>query len=326
MSEKVLELKNLKKYFILKTGVLRKESGTVKAVDGVSFDVEKGKNFGLVGESGSGKTTIGKTIIGLYKPSEGEIWFAGEDISQIKGLRRKEVRRNMAMVFQDPASSLNPRKNVRSIISTPLEVHNIGTRAERLQRVKELLNSVELSEDYIYRRAPVLSGGEKQRVSIARALASNPSLIILDEPTSALDVSVQAKILTLLEELQKKLNLTYLLITHELSLVRNFTYDTAVMYLGKILELSTTDQIFNSPLHPYTQTLLSSLPVVFDEELALLPKTTPLPDASTRQLFGSEGCRFYTRCPEYLGEKCSSKEPPLMEVKKGHYIACHKCL
>jgi oligopeptide transport system ATP-binding protein len=192
--------------------------------------------------------------------------------------------------------------------------------------VKELLDNVELSEDYMYRRPTVLSGGEKQRVALARALASDPVLIILDEPTSSLDVSVQAKILTLLEELQKKLDLTYLLITHELSVVRNFTQDTAVMYLGKILERSTTDEIFNNPLHPYTKTLLSSLPVVFDEELALLPKTTPLPDASTRQLFSAAGCRFYTRCPECLGEKCATEEPPLIEVTKGHFVACHKCL
>jgi len=230
------------------------------------------------------------------------------------------------MVFQDPASSLNPRRNVRSIISTPLDIHRIGTHADRLKRVKELLDDVELSEDYMYRRPTALSGGEKQRVALARALATNPVLIILDEPTSSLDVSVQAKILNLLEELQKKLDLTYLLITHELSVVRNFTQDTAVMYLGKILERSTTDETFNNPLHPYTRTLLSSLPVVFDEELALLPKTAPLPDASTRQLFSAAGCRFHTRCSECLGEKCVTEEPSLAEVTKGHFVACHKCL
>lgn len=326
MPETMLELKNLKKYFYLKRGALRREAGVVKAIDGISFSVEKGRNFALVGESGSGKTTVGRNIVRLYRPTEGEIWFNGEEISKAKGRKLKEIRRKMQMVFQDPASSLNPRRNVRSIVSTPLDIHGIGTRGDRLKRVKELLNDVELSEDYMYRRPTVLSGGEKQRVAMARALASNPILIILDEPTSSLDVSVQAKILTLLEELQKKLDLTYLLITHELSVVRNFTQDTAVMYLGKILERSTTNEIFNNPLHPYTKTLLSSLPVVFDEELALLPKTTPLPDASTRQLFSAAGCRFYTRCPECLGEKCAAEEPPLTEVAKGHFVACHKCL
>ena len=324
MTYNIVEVKNLKKYFFLKKGVLGTASGVIKAVDDVSFTIERGKNLGVVGESGSGKTTLGKTIMRLYDPTEGEIWLDGVEISKLKGYELKKVRRRMQMVFQDPASSLNPRRDVRSIITAPLDIHGVGTKKERLIRAKELLNNVELSEDYLYRRPANLSGGEKQRVSIARALALNPDVVVLDEPTSSLDVSVQAKILTLLADLQKKLKLTYILITHDLSVVRNVTDNTIVMYHGRLVERSTTDNVFNDPLHPYTQTLLSSLPVIFDEELALLPKVKPLPDTSARQTDVTQGCPFFDRCAEKIGERCLREELRMTEVKKGHYVSCVK--
>ena len=298
MSENLLELRNLRKYFTIKKGILEKATGIVKSVDDVSLVAHNGAKVAIVGESGSGKTTLGKTIIRLYKPTSGEIWLGGHEISQLEGSQLMKARMDMQMVFQDPASSLNPRRNVKSIISGPLEVHKIGDRATRSRRVKELLNLVELSEDYATRPPGALSGGEKQRVAIARSLALNPKLIILDEPTSSLDVSVQAKILALLNKLQKKSNLTYLLITHDLSVVRNFVDTVFVMYRGKIVEWSTTQEIFNDPIHRYTKRLLSALPVIYDEELAMLPNYAELNEADD----------------EIVNRK-------MVQVKKDHWVA-----
>jgi len=322
--DNILDVRDLQKYFFMTQGILGHSSGIVKAVDHVSFAIERGKNLGVVGESGSGKTTLGKTLMRIYKPTGGEIWFNGEEVAQIEGEALKKLRRKMQMVFQDPASSLNPRRDIKGIIGGPLEVHDIGTRAERLRRVKELLVSVELSEEYAYRVPGALSGGEKQRVAVARALALNPDLVVLDEPTSSLDVSVQAKILSLLQRLQRELNLTYILITHELSVVCNFADRVCVMYLGELVESGGTTEIFRNPLHPYTKTLLSALPVIYDEELTMLPKVKPLPDSSTRELYASTGCRFHTRCPERVGEECPLTQPTMIEIEKGHFVACHK--
>ena len=299
MSQNLLELRDLQKVFTIKKGIFEKSAGIVRAVDGVNLTAEKGKKVAIVGESGSGKTTLGKTIIRLYKPTAGEIWIENHEISKLEGPELVRARMDMQMVFQDPASSLNPRRNVKSIISGPLEVHKIGDRASRSRRVAELLNLVELSEDYAKRSPGALSGGEKQRVAIARALALNPKLILLDEPTSSLDVSVQAKILALLDKLQKESNLTYLLITHDLSVVRNFADTVYVMYRGKIVESSTTSEIFNDPLHAYTKQLLSALPVIYDEELAILPK------------YSSDAIN-----DSNIGEGTS-----MTEVKKNHWVA-----
>jgi len=304
LGENILEVKSLQKFFPIKKGILSKAAGVVKAVNGVSLQLERGRKFAIVGESGSGKTTLGKTIVRLYEPTGGEIWADGREISHLKGPELKSTRMQMQMVFQDPASSLNPRRSVKAIISSPLDVHNVGTREDRSKRVRDLLNIVELSEDYMNRAPGALSGGEKQRVAIARALALNPKLIVLDEPTSSLDVSVQAKILTLLDRLQKESNLTYLLITHDLSVVRNFADMVSVMYRGRIVESSTTNEIFTDAIHPYTKTLLSALPVIYDEELSILPKAD-----ST----------------EYLeSQAASDSEFHLVEAKKGHWVEAYQ--
>ena len=239
----------------------------IKAVDDVSFSMRRGEVYALVGESGSGKTTVGKTILRIYDPTAGSVLLEGVDITFLRGHELKEQRKKMAMVFQDPTSSLNPRKTIKDICSEPLTIHHVGNGQARVDRVKELLRLVEISEEYLYRRATALSGGQRQRVGLARALALNPSLVILDEPTSALDVSVQAKILLLLSELQRKFRLAYLLITHDLTVVRNFAHMVSVMYLGRVMETAMTQDLFADPLHPYAISLLSSIPVVSEEEL-----------------------------------------------------------
>lgn len=320
----MLNIVRLKKYFPVTKGIFKRVSGYVKAVDEVSFEVKDGEAFALVGESGSGKTTLAKTVTRLYAPTDGEIIFDGQDISKLKGKELKAVRRGIQMVFQDPNSALNPQRRVKSIIAAPFEIHKVGGQSERIQRVERLLELVELPpKEFLYRYPRGLSGGEKQRVGIARALALNPKCIVLDEPTSALDVSVQAKILELLERLQREFHLTYLLITHNLRVVRNFSDQIAVMYLGKICETASTIELFKTPLHPYTKALLSSMPIVTEEEKNLIPKKITLEGEIPSPFNPPSGCRFHSRCNCIMKQICESEHPEMVEAEKNHYVACH---
>jgi len=316
-SKYILEVKNLKKYFKISLGVVR-------AVDDISFNVRYGETFGLVGESGSGKSTTGHVIVGMYTPTSGKVIFKGHDISVPAAKRPRHIKKDIQIVFQDPASSLNPSKTVKDIVALPLRLYsNIKDEHELEERVAQLLDAVELPpEDYMYRYPRELGGGEKQAVAIARALATNPSFIVLDEPTSALDVSIQAKIIRTLMRLQKEYNLSYLFITHDLSLMRNVADRVAIMYLGKICEIATADEFFKNPLHPYTKMLLSSIPVLTDEEEKMKPKGIESRGEIPSPMNPPSGCRFRTRCP-FVIEICSKEEPPLVEVEPGHYVACH---
>jgi oligopeptide/dipeptide ABC transporter ATP-binding protein len=318
----LLRVEQLKKYFPITAGFLGRQVGQVKAVDEVSFTVPEGQTFALVGESGSGKTTVGKAVIRLIRPTAGDILFDGTNLSAFRERELKSWRRQMQMVFQDPSSSLNPRRRVADIVATPLEVHGINTRRERLVRVQELLNLVELPEKYLYSYPHALSGGQKQRVAIARALALHPRFVVLDEPTSALDVSVQAKILALLARLQRELGLTYLLISHDLSVVKNFSNYVAVMYLGQIMEMAPTEKLFARPLHPYTRALLSAIPVVIEEELKVIPKRITLEGEIPSPANAPSGCVFHTRCYT-VRDLCQVELPPLVEVESDHQVRCH---
>ena len=321
-SPALLQVEQLKKYFPITAGFLGRQVGRVKAVDEVSFIVPEGQTFALVGESGSGKTTVGKTVIRLIRPTAGDILFNDTNLSVLREREMKSWRRQMQMVFQDPSSSLNPRRRVADIVATPLEVHGIGTRRERLARVRELLNLVELPEKYLYSYPHALSGGQKQRVAIARALALHPRFVVLDEPTSALDVSVQAKILALLARLQQELGLTYLLISHDLSVVKNFSDYVAVMYVGRIMEMAPTEKLFARPLHPYTQALLSAIPVVSEEELEVIPERITLEGEIPSPANAPSGCVFHTRCNK-VKDLCQVELPPLAEVESDHKVRCH---
>jgi oligopeptide transport system ATP-binding protein len=320
MIERLLEVKNLKKYFPLKKGFFQGKDGNVRAVDGISFFIREGNSFSLVGESGSGKTTVARAILRLIEPTEGEVVWEGRDICKFSESEMKELRRNMQMIFQDPHSSLNPRKTVFKSVAEPLVIHE-GMRGKRLRgKVEELLEIVGLKGEHMFRYPHELSGGQKQRVGIARALSLNPKLLILDEPTSALDVSVQAQMLNFLESLQKRMNLTYLFISHNLAVIR-YTCDTvAVMYLGKIIEMGETECIFSSPRHPYTKALVSAVPLPQAEQpegMILLegdiPSATHIPS----------GCRFHTRCPEKIGAICEEVEPPTQYFLNGSLVNCH---
>ncbi len=318
----LLSVSHLKKYFPITAGILGRRVGEVKAVDDVSFEILEGQTFALVGESGSGKTTVGKTLIRLIRPTAGSILFGTTDLARLREGELKSWRRQMQIVFQDPSSSLNPRRRICDIIGTPLEVHGIGTKPERMHQVRELLNMVELPERYFYSYPHALSGGQKQRVAIARALALRPRFVVLDEPTSALDVSVQAKILELLARLQQELNLTYLLITHDLSVVKNFSDHVAVMYLGKFMETAPTQELFANPLHPYTRALLSAIPVVTEEELKLIPQRITLEGEIPSPANAPTGCVFHTRCYARMA-KCASEPPPLIQISDHHQVRCH---
>lgn len=316
-NEDLLVVENLTKHF-------KTSFGVVRAVDEVSFRVRPGETFGLVGESGSGKSTTGYVIMGIYTPTAGKIFFKGKDISMHAKERPKQLKRDMSIVFQDPASSLNPTKTVKDIVGLPLKIHGLVKNSEELeQRVAELLEAVELpSKDFMQRRPRDLGGGERQAVAIARAIATNPSFIVLDEPTSALDVSIQAKIMKVLMRLQQELNLSYLFITHDLSLMRNVASRVAIMYLAKIVEYATTAIFFQNPLHPYTQMLLSSVPVLTDEEEKLKPKEVISRGEVPSAINPPPGCRFHTRCP-FASEICRTKEPIFTMVEPDHYVACH---
>jgi oligopeptide/dipeptide ABC transporter ATP-binding protein len=319
-AEDLLVVENLTKHF-------KTSFGVVRAVDGINFKVKYGETFGLVGESGSGKSTTGYVIMGIYTPTSGKVTFKGEDITRHAKRRNKRLKRDMQIVFQDPASSLNPTKTVRDIVGLPLKVHALVDNDEELdEKVAELLRATELPpEDFMYRRPRDLGGGEKQAVAIARAIATNPSFIVLDEPTSALDVSIQAKIIKVLMRLQRELNLSYLFITHDLSLMRNVASRVAIMYLGKIFELAPTYMFFRNPLHPYTKMLLSSVPVLTEEEEMLKPRELISMGEIPSAISPPPGCRFHTRCP-FAMDICKVKEPTFVMVEPGHHVACHLML
>ena len=316
MADTILAVDKLKKYFPTKRG-------TVKAVDNISFSVTTGETIGLVGESGSGKTTTAQCIIGIYPPTDGEILFKGQTISEAFSKRSKALKRDIRIVFQDPGSSLNPKRSIKQILSVPLNVHRMTTNKDHLMMIKNLLDMVELpADEYMYKYPQAIGGGEKQMVAIARALATNPSMVLLDEPTSALDVSVQGKIINLLIRLRKELDLTYLFITHDLSLMRNVASRVAIMYLGKLCEIAPTVEFFQNPTHPYTKMLLSSIPVVSVEEKALKPTKIASRGEIPSPVNVPPGCSFHLRCPEKM-EICTQADPVMVGIGEGHVTRCH---
>ena len=318
MSDYLVEVKNLKEYFDINTGLFK--SKPLKAVDGVSFAIRRGETLGLVGESGCGKTTVGRTLLHLYKPTAGEIWFDGKQIVTKKDIL--EYRKKSAMVFQDPYSSLNPRMTVADIIGEPLDVHKMYASAqERQDRILELMNHVGLNSEHAARYAHEFSGGQRQRIGIARALAMQPQFVVCDEPVSALDVSIQAQVINMFDELQEKMGLTYLFIAHDLLVVRHISDRIAVMYLGKMVELADSAEIYDHPLHPYTQSLMSAVPLP-DPKKARENKRIVLSGDIPSPLNAPSGCPFRTRCP-YATDACAEAMPEFKEVAPGHYVACH---
>jgi len=317
--KKLIEVENLVKYFPVLGGVFSRPVGYVKAVDGISFHIFEGETFGLVGESGSGKTTAGKTLIKLIEPTKGRIVFDGRDISKLSVSEMRPLRKSMQIIFQDPYGSLNPRLPIGEIIREPLLVHKIGTKKEQEERVVEIMKLVGLRPEYLHRYPHEFSGGQRQRIGIARSIVMNPKFIVADEPVSALDASVQAQVLNLLLELQQKLALTYLLVAHNLAVVRHVSDRIGVMYLGKLFEVAETMELFDKPYHPYTQALLSAIPIPdpdIKKERILLQGDIPSP------INPPSGCRFRTRC-RYAKDICAEKEPPMIEVTPGHFVACH---
>ncbi len=316
----LVEVSDLRKYFPIKGGPLQRVKGWVKAVDQVSFAIQEGESLGLVGESGCGKTTLGRTVLGLLSPTGGEVRFDGKRVFQAEGRELKLLRREMQIIFQDPFSSLDPRMSVGETIGEGLRIHNIGTKKERKGMVEDMLTKVGL-EPYHARRHPhAFSGGQRQRIGIARALALQPRFIVCDEPVSALDVSIQAQVLNLLKDLQKEFDLTYLFIAHDMSVVEHMCDRIAVMYLGKIVELASRAELFRNPLHPYTQALISAIPVAnpdISKERIILDGDVPSPANPP------SGCVFHPRCRYSDGERCLAQIPPLREVEPGHFAACH---
>jgi len=319
----LVEVKNLKKYFPVTRGIIfQRHVGDIKAVDGISFDIRQGETLGLVGESGCGKSTTGRTILQLYRPTGGKVYFEGEDLTALKGNVLRRMRQRMQMIFQDPYASLNPRMTVGSIVGEPLEVHGVARGVEKRERVQELLQLVGLNPYFVNRYPHEFSGGQRQRIGVARALALNPSFIVCDEPISSLDVSIQAQVVNLLEDLQEQFGLTYLFIAHDLSMVRHISDRVAVMYLGKIVELTDRDSLYENPLHPYTQALLSAVPIpdpVVEEtrQRIILEGDVPSPANPPR------GCNFNTRCPVAM-DICHQEEPEFKEVEDGHWVACYR--
>lgn len=315
----LIEVKHLKEYFDISTGMFR--SKPLKAVDDVSFSITKGETLGLVGESGCGKTTVGRTLLHLYKPTGGEIWYDGKQVKTKKDI--KEFRKKATMVFQDPYSSLNPRMTVSDIIGEPLDVHKLtSNKKERMERILELMDYVGLNSEHAARYAHEFSGGQRQRIGIARSLAVNPDFIVCDEPVSALDVSIQAQVINMFDELQEKLGLTYLFIAHDLLVVRHISDRIAVMYLGRMVELADAEEIYNKPLHPYSQSLLSAVPVP-DPKIARTNKRIVLTGDIPSPLNAPSGCPFRTRC-RYACDKCAESMPEFKEVSTGHFVACHR--
>lgn len=319
VTEELLVVKNLKKYYPITGGVLGGEIGVVKAVDDVSFTVNRGETLGLVGESGCGKSTTGRSLLRLIEPTAGEVYFDGVNVSALSIEEMRKMRRDMQIVFQDPFASLNPRHNIGKILEEPLIVHGMGSSAERKKRVQEMLEVVGLSSYHARRYPHQFSGGQRQRIGIARALMLNPKLIVADEPVSALDVSIQSQVLNLMQDLQRDLGLTYLFIAHDLSVVRHISDRVGVMYLGRIVELTSSAQLYSNPLHPYTKALLSAVP-------------TPDPDAARERVIlqgdvpspanPPSGCTFHTRCP-HVTDECRTTRPLFQDVGDGHFVACH---
>lgn len=318
----LLRVENLTKHFPIYRGLIfQKQVGAVQAVEDISFHIHKGETLGLVGESGCGKSTTGRTILQLHKPTSGKVFYNDVELSSASDEKLREMRRNMQIIFQDPYASLNPRMTVGNIISEPLEVHNIGTRRERGERVQELLELVRLNPYFVNRYPHEFSGGQRQRIGVARALALQPEFIVCDEPISALDVSIQAQVVNLLEELQQEFGLTYLFIAHDLSMVRHISDRVAVMYLGKIVELAEREDLYENPLHPYTQALLSAVPIPDPvkerkRERIILTGDVPSP------VNPPSGCRFHTRCP-IAEDICKEVQPEWREYASGHWVACH---
>ncbi len=323
-SQTLIKVKGLKKYFPITQGIIfQREIGAVKAVDDVSFEIQEGETLGLVGESGCGKTTTGRTLIQLYRPTAGDVFFDGVNLAQTQGSELRALRKHMQMIFQDPFASLNPRWTISRIIAEPLRVHNIAQGEESLDRVAELLELVQLNAKYMNRYPHEFSGGQRQRIGVARALATMPRFIICDEPISALDVSIQAQIVNLLEDLQEQLGLTYLFIAHDLSMVRHICNRVAVMYLGVIVELADRDELYNHPLHPYTEALLSAVPIP-DPQATRARKRIILEGSPPSPADPPSGCRFHPRCA-IAKEHCAIHIPEWREIKPDHWIACHEC-
>jgi oligopeptide transport system ATP-binding protein len=321
-NDELIRIENLSKFFPIRGGLLAlRNVGAVKAVDNVSFTIKKGETLGLVGESGCGKTTVGRTILRLYQPTSGHIYYKGKDLAVMKERELRRLRRNVQYIFQNPYASLNPRMTVGAIVMEPLIVHHVGTRRERNERVQELFQIVGLNPNFIDRYPHEFSGGQRQRIGIARAIALNPEFVVCDEPISALDVSIQAQVVNLLEELQGRLGLTYLFIAHDLSMVRHISDRTLVMYLGKTVELAGRDELYNHPLHPYSQALLSAVPISDPikerkREQIVLQGDVPSPANPP------PGCRFHTRCRMAM-DICKQIDPEWREVKPAHWVSCH---
>ena len=320
MKEKILEVRDIKKYFPIKGGFFQKTVANVKAVDGVSFDVLRGETIGLVGESGCGKSTLGRTIVRLYEPTEGEIIFNGKDISGLKGQELKGLRKQMQLIFQDPYSSLNPRMNVSTIVGEAMLAHGIAKKGVDFEeKLTAVIEKCGLSAYHINRYPHQFSGGQRQRIGIARALALNPEFVVCDEPVSALDVSIQSQVLNLMMDLQEQMGLSYLFISHDLSVVKHISDRIGVMYLGSLVELADKNDLYSSPMHPYTRALLSAIPIADPTKLKVME---PIIGEIPSNVNTPPGCKFHTRCP-YAKDICKEMIPPTKEVGPRHHVACH---
>ncbi|HHY17562.1 MAG TPA: ABC transporter ATP-binding protein [Firmicutes bacterium] len=316
----ILEVKGLKKHFPITSG--KQKGKAVKAIDGIDFFIREGETLGLVGESGSGKSTTAYCVIGMYSVTAGEMTFKGQDISTDTRKRPLSIKKDIGMVFQDPGTTLNPQRSVKQILSLPLSVHGMLDKKDPEGQLLQLLEDVELPGEYLFSYPASLGGGERQMLAIARALATDPSMIVLDEPTSSLDVSVQAKIINMLLRLQKRRNLAYLFITHDLSLMRNLATRIAIMYLGKIAEIAPTETFFSAPRHPYTQMLLSAIPVISEAEEELKPKRVVSRGEIPSPVDVPPGCSFNTRCP-FVTDRCFEDDPQMREIESDHWVRCH---